>query len=165
MVAQTMAEFTHLDENGTPRMVDVSAKPETHREAVARGTVRMKPETALAVERGVVAKGDVLGTAKTAGIMAAKRTGDLIPMCHPLQLTSVDIFFSGNASAGEISIEARVKTVGRTGVEIEAMTAVSVAALTIYDMCKSADRGIVISDIRLVKKSGGKSGTFQREPE
>lgn len=146
-------------------MVDVTAKAETRREAVACGLVLMKPETARAVEAGGVAKGDVLGTAKVAGIMAAKQTGALIPMCHPLQLTGVDVDFSINAEAGEIGVAATVKTVGRTGVEMEAMAAVGVAALTIYDMCKSADREIVISDVRLVKKSGGKSGTFERETD
>ena len=160
-----MDKFNHLDENGSARMVDVTGKGETRREATARGIVRMKSETARLVEAGAVAKGDVIGTAKIAGIMAAKKTGDLIPMCHPLQLTGVDLRFVLDVPAGSIEIEATVKTVGRTGVEMEAMTAVSVAALTIYDMCKSADREITICDTRLVRKSGGKSGTFSREPE
>jgi len=158
-----MAQFTHLDEKNQARMVDVTAKEPTHRVAVAGGTVVMKPETVRAIEAGALAKGDVFAVAKVAGIMAAKRTGDLIPMCHPLELTGIDIRFSSNADQGEIAIEAEVITVGRTGVEMEAMTAVSVAALTIYDMCKSADRGIILTDIKLMKKSGGKSGTFVRE--
>lgn len=163
--SETMMQFSHLDKDGSATMVDVSAKAETPREAVARGIVHMKPETIGAITAGGVAKGDVLGTAKIAGIMAAKKTSHLIPLCHPLELTSVDLAFSGNEEAGEIHIEATAKTMGRTGVEMEAMTAVAVAALTIYDMCKSADREMVISAIRLVKKSGGKSGTFLRVEE
>lgn len=161
----TIMRFTHLDEYGRARMVDVSTKDETYRQAVARGIVRMKPETIRSVEERSISKGDVLGTAKIAGVMAAKETSNIIPMCHPLQLTGVDLSFSSDVEAGEIHIEASVKTVGRTGVEMEAMTAVSVAALTIYDMCKSADREIDILNIRLISKSGGKSGTFQRETE
>ncbi|MCK9230501.1 MAG: cyclic pyranopterin monophosphate synthase MoaC [Syntrophales bacterium] len=160
-----MTQFSHLDKDGAARMVDVSAKAETSREAVARGVVRMKPETSRAIMAGGVAKGDVLGTAKIAGIMAAKKTSHIIPLCHPLELTSIDLSFSGNETAGEILIEATAKTIGRTGVEMEAMTAVAAAALTIYDMCKSADREMVIGAIRLVKKSGGKSGTFLRVEE
>jgi cyclic pyranopterin phosphate synthase len=158
-----MAEFTHLDDKNRARMVDVTGKEPSLREAVAGGKVFMKPETVREIETGKVAKGNVYGVAKVAGIMAAKMTGTIIPMCHPLELTSIDIDFTADPERGEISIEARVKTVGRTGVEMEAMTAVSVAALTIYDMCKSADRGIVLSEIKLLKKSGGKSGTFVRE--
>lgn len=158
-------QFSHLDKDGTVKMVDVSAKDETLREAVARGIVHMKPETTRAIMTGGVAKGDVLGTAKIAGVMAAKKTSHIIPMCHPLELTSVDLTFSGNEAAGEIRIEATTKTISRTGVEMEAMTAVAAAALTVYDMCKSADREMVISTIRLVKKSGGKSGTFLRIEE
>lgn len=156
-------EFTHLDEKNRPRMVDVSAKQPSLREAIAGGRVLMRPDTIKAIESGGVAKGNVYATAKIAGIMAAKKTSDLIPMCHPLGLTGIDIYFSGDPEKGEIAITAHVKTLDRTGVEMEAMTAVSVAALTIYDMCKSADRAIVLSDIRLLKKSGGKSGTFVRE--
>lgn len=156
-------DFTHLDENNRPKMVDVTAKEPTLREAVAGGRVLMRPDTVKAIESGGVSKGNVYATAKIAGIMAAKKTSDIIPMCHPLELTGIDIDFSSNIEKGEIAINARVRTFNRTGVEMEAMTAVSVAALTIYDMCKSADRAIVLSDIKLLEKSGGKSGTFVRE--
>ncbi|MCK4534437.1 MAG: cyclic pyranopterin monophosphate synthase MoaC [Syntrophobacterales bacterium] len=156
-------EFTHLDENNRPKMVDVTAKDLTLREAVASGRALMRPDTVRAVESGGVSKGNVYTTAKIAGIMAAKKTSDIIPMCHPLELTGIDIDFSSDIEKGEITITARVRTFNRTGVEMEAMTAVSVAALTIYDMCKSADRAIVLSDIKLLKKSGGKSGTFARK--
>jgi len=156
-------EFTHLDEHDRPRMVDVTAKEPSPREAVASGRVSMRPDTVRAIESGGVAKGNVYDTAKIAGIMAAKKTSDLIPMCHPLGLTAIDIDFLSDIEKGEITVTARVKTRDRTGVEMEAMTAVCVAALTIYDMCKSADREIVLSDIRLLKKTGGKSGTFERK--
>ena len=156
-------DFTHLDENNRPKMVDVTAKEPTLREAVAGGRVLMRPDTVKAIESGGVSKGNVYATAKIAGIMAAKKTSDIIPMCHPLELTGIDIDFSSNIETGEIAINARGRTFNRTGVEMEAMTAVSVAALTIYDMCKSADRAIVLSDIKLLEKSGGKSGTFVRE--
>ncbi|MBW2545389.1 MAG: cyclic pyranopterin monophosphate synthase MoaC [Deltaproteobacteria bacterium] len=156
-------KFTHLDENNRPKMVDVTAKEPTLREAVAGGRVLMRPDTVRAIESGGVSKGNVYATAKIAGIMAAKKTSDIIPMCHPLELTGIDIDFSSNIEKGEIAINARARTFNRTGVEMEAMTAVSVAALTIYDMCKSADRAIVLFDIKLLKKSGGKSGTFVRE--
>ncbi|MBW2650401.1 MAG: cyclic pyranopterin monophosphate synthase MoaC [Deltaproteobacteria bacterium] len=156
-------EFTHLDENNRPKMVDVTAKGPTLREAVASGMVLMRSDTVRAVESGGVSKGNVYTTAKIAGIMAAKKTSDIIPMCHPLELTGIDIDFSSDIEKGEITINARVRTFSRTGVEMEAMTAVSVAALTIYDMCKSADRAIVLSDIKLLKKSGGKSGAFVRK--
>ena len=156
-------EFTHLDENNRPKMVDVTAKDLTLREAVASGRALMRPDTVRAVESGGVSKGNVYTTAKIAGIMAAKKTSDIIPMCHPLELTGIDIDFSSDIKKGEITITARVRTFNRTGVEMEAMTAVSVAALTIYDMCKSADRAIVLSDINLLKKSGGKSGAFVRK--
>lgn len=155
-------DFSHLDEKSRPRMVDVTGKESTLREAVVGGRVMMRPETVRAIESGGGTKGNVYATAKIAGIMAAKQTSGLIPMCHPLELTGIDMDFSSDPEKGEISITARVKTRGRTGVEMEAMTAVSVAALTIYDMCKSADREIVLSDIRLLRKSGGKSGTFVR---
>lgn len=158
-----MPQFTHLDEKGRARMVDVSAKRATSREAVARGRVLMKPETARAIEKQTVAKGDVLAVAKIAGVMAAKRTSDLIPLCHPLEFTAVDVAFRTDARRGEIEIEAAVRTRGRTGVEMEALTAVSAAALTIYDMCKAADRAMTLSDIQLVLKRGGKSGTFRRK--
>lgn len=158
-----MVEFTHLDEKGSAKMVDVSAKESTLREAVAQGKVLMNPNTVTAIDQGEMRKGDVFGVARIAGIMAAKKTSDIIPMCHPLELTEINIDFSSDIEKGEITIEARVKTVGKTGVEMEAMTAVSAAALTIYDMCKSADRGIILSDIKLMTKHGGKSGTFVRK--
>lgn len=144
-------------------MVDVTGKGVTRREAVARGKVLMKPETAQAIEEQNIAKGDVLAVAKIAGVMAAKKTSDLIPLCHPLEITAVDLTFCPDARRGEIEIEATVRTLGRTGVEMEALTAVSAAALTIYDMCKAVDRGMMLSDIRLTVKRGGKSGTFRRK--
>jgi len=160
-----MAKFTHLDKKGQARMVDVTAKNETRREATARGKVLMRPETVRAVEEGTVKKGDVYAVAKIAGIMAAKRTGEMIPLCHPLQLTDVDVSFSADPGRGEIQIESTVRSIGRTGVEMEALTAVSVAALAIYDMCKSADKDMIISDIKLIKKSGGKSGVYRRKED
>ena len=144
-------------------MVDVTAKEPTFRVAVAEGKVLMKPATVKAIEEEEVSKGDVFGVAKIAGIMAAKRTSEMIPMCHPLELTGIDIHFSSHSKSGEITIQSRVKTFGRTGVEMEALTAVSTAALTIYDMCKSADKEIILSDIKLMEKSGGKSGRFIRK--
>jgi len=158
-----MAKFSHLDEKGKAKMVDVTAKDPSAREAIARGKVLMHKDTISLIERGQIPKGDVLGVAKIAGIMAAKKTSDMIPMCHPLELTGIDIAFTSNTDLGEITIEAKVKNVGRTGVEMEAMTAVSVAALTIYDMCKSADKNIILTDIKLLSKRGGKSGTFVRD--
>ena len=158
-----MTAISHLDEKGKARMVDVTRKASTGRTAVARGKVLMHPETVDMIESEGIAKGNVLGVAKIAGIMAAKRTSDLIPMCHPLELTGIDMQFTINRDRGEITIEAKVSTVGRTGVEMEAMTAVSVAALTIYDMCKSADKWMILSDIKLMTKQGGKSGTLVRE--
>jgi cyclic pyranopterin phosphate synthase len=158
-----MPRFSHLDEKGKARMVDVSGKDTTRREAVARGKVLMKPQTARAIEKQSIAKGDVLAVAKIAGVMAAKRTSDLIPLCHPLEITAVDVTFRTDARRGEIEIEAMVRTLGRTGVEMEALTAVSAAALTIYDMCKAVDRGMTLSDIQLILKRGGKSGTYRRK--
>jgi cyclic pyranopterin monophosphate synthase len=146
-------------------MVDVTVKEPTLRQAVARGSVRMRPDTAALIVRGGIPKGDVFATARIAGIMAAKRTGGLIPLCHPLELTGVDIRFDCDADTGEVLIEAQVRTVGRTGVEMEAMTAVGVAALTIYDMCKAVDREMILTDIRLITKQGGKSGSFVRRGE
>ncbi|MBI2159075.1 MAG: cyclic pyranopterin monophosphate synthase MoaC [Candidatus Rokubacteria bacterium] len=143
-------------------MVDVSGKQETAREAVARAIVRMKPATLRVVRRGNAPKGDVLGVARTAGILAAKRTPQLIPLCHPLRITGVDVAFDDDLRRGELTIEARVKTVDKTGVEMEALTAVSVAALTVYDMVKAVERGVTIARIQLVEKSGGKSGTWKR---
>src|ERR1043166_6879342 len=156
-----MSELTHFDEHGASRMVDTSAKPETLREARASGLVRMAPATAELIRNRSLAKGDVLEVARLAGIMAAKRTGELIPLCHPLPITSakIDFRFEGD---DVLLIEATVRVFGRTGVEMEALTAVSVAALTVYDMCKAIDRGMTIEQIRLEEKSGGKSGTFRR---
>jgi cyclic pyranopterin phosphate synthase len=146
-------------------MVDVTAKKETHREATARGKVIMRPETARAIGEGTVKKGDVFAVAKIAGIMAAKKTGELIPLCHPLQLTDVDVNLSADPDRGEILIESTVRSIGRTGVEMEALTAAAAAALAVYDMCKSADRDMIISDIKLIRKSGGKSGTYRRKED
>ena len=158
-----MNRLSHIDEKGKARMVDVTAKKATVREAVAEGIVRMEPSTLRLIESGGMPKGDVFDVARIAGIMAAKRTGGLIPLCHPLPLTGIDIQFACNVMKGEIAIRATVKTVGKTGVEMEAMTAVSVASLTIYDMCKAADRSITLTDIKLLSKKGGKSGTFIRK--
>ena len=156
-----MSELSHFDEKGASRMVDVSAKPETERLARASGLVRMKAETlALIRDRGL-AKGDVLEVARLAGIMAAKRTGELIPLCHPLPITAAKLDFDFPA-ADLLRIDAEVRVYGRTGVEMEALTAVSVAALTVYDMCKAVDRDMTIERIRLEEKSGGRSGTFVR---
>ena len=156
-----MSELTHFDEHGASRMVDTSAKPETLREARASGRVRMAPATlALIRDRGL-AKGDVLEVARLAGIMAAKSTGDLIPLCHPLPLTGVTLDFAYPA-ADLLRIEAVVRVYGRTGVEMEALTAVSVAALTVYDMCKAVDRAMSIEAVRLEEKKGGRSGHFRR---
>ena len=156
-----MAELTHFDERGASRMVDVSGKDVTARSARASGLVRMEASTlALILDRGT-AKGDVLGVARLAGIMAAKRTGDLIPLCHPLGLESVEVAFTP-VDAGTLRIEATAKVRGRTGVEMEALTAVSVAALTVYDMAKAVDRGMVIDGIQLEEKSGGRSGNYRR---
>ena len=143
-------------------MVDVSGKRETAREAVARAVVRMKPATLRVIRRGNAPKGDVLGVARTAGILAAKRTPQLIPLCHPLRITGVDVAFSQNLRRGELEVLARVRTVDKTGVEMEALTAAAVAALTVYDMVKAVERGVTIAKIQLVEKSGGKSGTWRR---
>jgi cyclic pyranopterin phosphate synthase len=158
-----MPTFTHLDEEGRVRMVDVSEKAATVREAVAQGVITMRPETFDLIGEQKVRKGNVLETARIAGIMAAKRTADLIPMCHPLSITNVRVDFFQFPKTHSIRIEAVVRVLGQTGVEMEALTAVSIAALTIYDMCKSYDRAMTISDVFLLKKSGGKSGTFLRE--
>lgn len=154
-------DFTHFNEQGRARMVDVSGKAETLRTALAAGTVRMLPSTAQAIRTGGVPKGDVLAVAQVAGVMAAKRTSDLIPMCHSLALTGVDVRFSLREDA--VGIEAEVKCKGETGVEMEALSAVSAAALTVYDMCKALEKGMVISDIRLLEKTGGKSGDYRRK--
>jgi len=142
-------------------MVDVSAKSETEREAVATATISMRPETLRLILEGDVKKGDVLGVARLAGIMGAKRTPELIPLCHPVNLSSVSVELRANAERGTVEITATCKTTGRTGVEMEALTAVSVAALTVYDMCKAVDRGMTIGELRLLKKSGGKSGKYE----
>jgi cyclic pyranopterin phosphate synthase len=158
-----MKQLSHLDEKGRARMVDVTAKVPTVRQAVAAGIVRMRSDTVALIEQGGIPKGDVFATARIAAIMAAKKTGEIIPMCHPLELTGVEVRFACDETAGMITVEAQVRTVGRTGVEMEAMTAVGVAALTIYDMCKAVDREMVIADIRLMSKEGGKSGAFVRQ--
>jgi len=163
-----MAEFTHFNESGRARMVDVSAKDSTERVGTAQATVLMLPATLEKIQRGKIAKGDVLAVAQVAGVMGAKKTPDLIPMCHPLLITSVDISFKEESQPNQdglcaIQIYATVKTTGQTGVEMEAMTAASVAALTIYDMCKAIDRGMSFTDVCLLSKSGGKSGTYTRE--
>ena len=155
-------KLTHFDEAGRAAMVDVSAKAETSRTAIARGRIVMAPETLALIQGGQVGKGDVLGVARLAGIMAAKRTSDLIPLCHPLMIAKVTVDLTP-AVPDAIEIEATVKVNGQTGVEMEALTAVTVAALTVYDMCKAADRGMRIEAVRLVHKSGGKSGTYQGE--
>lgn len=155
-------ELTHFDEQGRARMVDVTEKGESVRVAIAKGTVRMQPETLERIRQGQIAKGDVLAVAQVAGIMAAKQTSNLIPMCHPLAITSAKLNFE-ILSPETIEIEGIVKVTGKTGVEMEALTAVSVAALTIYDMCKAIDKTMVIGEIRLMEKMGGKSGHFVRE--
>ena len=152
--------FTHLDPLGRARMVDVTPKEPSHRRAIARGRVHMTPETASAVTQGAIKKGDVLAVARVAGIQAAKRASDLIPLCHPLMVGAVTVNFEINHDS--IEVEAAVDTFDRTGVEMEALTACSVAALTIYDMCKSMDKSMVIGDIALWEKTGGKSGTYRR---
>jgi cyclic pyranopterin phosphate synthase len=156
-----MAALTHFDAAGKAQMVDVSGKPATLRRAIARGSVAMAPATLALVAAGTAAKGDVLGTARLAGIMAAKRTAELIPLCHPLPLSKVAVDLVPDAEAGAVAIEAVVATTGPTGVEMEALTAVSVAALTVYDMLKAVDRGMTIGGIRLALKEGGKSGRYE----
>lgn len=159
-----MGELTHFDKEGQARMVDVAEKEITFREAVARGEVRMKPETLQLIREGRAGKGDVLGVARIAGITGAKRAPDLIPLAHPLPLTSVEVNFFPDTERSSIEIEAKVRVVARTGVEMEALTAVACAGLTIYDMCKAVDREMVLSEIRLMEKSGGRSGHFVRAP-
>ncbi|MGE0227853.1 MAG: cyclic pyranopterin monophosphate synthase MoaC [Dehalococcoidia bacterium] len=157
------SELSHLDSEGHARMVDVSAKADTTREATARGRVSMLPSTLALIVEGRMPKGDVLAVARVAGIMAAKRTPDLIPLCHPLQLTGVDVALTPDHDAPAIDIEATVRTTGKTGVEMEALTAVSAAALTVYDMCKAVERSMRIEGIRLIAKSGGKSGEYRAD--
>jgi cyclic pyranopterin phosphate synthase len=159
------ARSSHFDEAGRARMVDVGDKAVTAREAVARGRVRLSRDAFEAVVRGEVGKGDVLGVARIAGIQAAKRTSDWIPLCHPVPLESVEVLFEPLEDLPAIEVEARARVSARTGVEMEALVCVSAAVLTIYDMCKSIDRGMVIDEIRLVRKSGGRSGLYERGPE
>ena len=158
-----MSELTHFDESGRSRMVDVGGKKDTAREATATATVSMQQETFRRIMESEIKKGDVLGVAQVAGIMAAKKTSDLIPMCHPLNITSVEMDFIPKKETSQIEVIATAKLVGKTGIEMEALVAVSAASLTIYDMCKAIDRKMEISNIRLLRKSGGKSGTFIRE--
>lgn len=159
-----MGDLTHLDEHGAARMVDVAAKPVTDRLAVARATVRMTPATAARVAAGDAPKGDVLGVARIAGIQAAKRTGELIPLCHPIGLDHVDVDGEIDAAAGLVTLTATARVSARTGVEMEAMTAASVAALTVYDMVKGLDKGVAIERVVLLEKSGGRSGHWTRPP-
>jgi len=156
-------EFTHINEEGRAKMVDVSEKVDTVREAVAIGSVSMKRETLERIKEGTISKGDVLAVAQVGGIMGAKNTPQIIPMCHPIMISGCDISFRIDFENAKIEITATTKTVGKTGIEMEALTAVSTAALTIYDMCKAIDREMVINNIMLVKKSGGKSGLFERK--
>ena len=158
-----MAELSHIDASGRPRMVDVTGKPDSRREAVAKGVVRMKPATFKLIKEGGPAKGEVLGVAQLAGIMAAKETPHLIPLCHPVLIGDSQVEFKLDEVESTIEITATVKSTGKTGVEMEALTAVAVTALTIYDMCKAVDRGMRIESIRLVRKSGGKSGLVSLE--
>ncbi len=155
-----MPKLTHFDKTGRAKMVDVSKKAETTREAVVRGSVFMNPKTYKQIMSGKIEKGDVFAVARVAGIMAAKRTSEIIPMCHPLNLSHIDVNFFPLEEESRIDVEARVKIKAQTGVEMEGFVAVAAAGLTIYDMCKAIDRGMVISDIRLVKKTGGQSGTY-----
>jgi cyclic pyranopterin phosphate synthase len=159
----TASEFTHLDPLGRARMVDVTSKEATHRRAIARCKVRMTSDTASKIASGAIAKGDVLAVARVAGIQAAKQTPSLLPLCHPLLVGSVFVNFQ--IEEYHVEVEAQVETVDRTGVEMEALTACAVAALTIYDMCKSIDRAMTITDVALWEKTGGRSGTFRREPD
>ncbi len=156
--------LSHVDERGRAQMVDVGEKAVTRRVAVARGAVRMRPETAAKIADGQIAKGDVLATARLAGVLAAKKTGELIPLCHPLPLEYVDVRIDVDAAVGRVALEAEARITAKTGIEMEALTAVSVAGLTIYDMCKAIDREMVLEDVCLVKKSGGRSGDWERGP-
>ena len=158
--AASHAGLTHFDSHGQAHMVDVGAKPDTHRIALAQGRIVMNPATLDIILAGTAKKGDVLGIARVAGIMAAKRTSDLIPLCHPLALTRVAIDFKTDEASSSIVCSATVETVGPTGVEMEALTATQIALLTIYDMCKAVDRGMTITDVRVLEKHGGKSGSF-----
>ena len=159
-MSEQTSPLTHFDAQGQAHMVDVGAKSSTHRIAVAAGRIRMQAATLALIQSGTAKKGDVLGIARLAGIMGAKKTSDLIPLCHPIALTRVAVEFEVLPDAGEVACTATAETVGQTGVEMEALTAVQVALLTIYDMCKAADRGMVISDVKLLEKHGGKSGSW-----
>ncbi|MBO0334987.1 cyclic pyranopterin monophosphate synthase MoaC [Sneathiella sp. CAU 1612] len=156
-----MSKLTHFDKKGAAHMVDVGGKDVTEREATAAASIKMAPETLKLIQDGDAKKGDVLGVARLAGIMAAKKTADLIPLCHPLALSNVSVDFTVNEVESMIEVHATCKLKGRTGVEMEALTAASIAALTIYDMCKAVDRGMTIVETKLLKKSGGKSGTYE----
>ena len=158
MTGDAKTRLTHVDESGAARMVDVGGKPDTRREAVARGRVSMRPETLALIRDNAFDKGDVLGVARLAGIMGGKDTARIIPLCHPLPLNAIDVDFALNESESAVEITGSARTTGKTGVEMEALTAVSVAALTIYDMCKAVDRGMRIESVRLVRKTGGQSG-------
>ena len=158
-----MSELTHFDADGQAHMVDVSAKAETHRVARAGGTIRMRPETLMLIESGGARKGDVIGVARVAAIQGAKRTSELVPLCHPIAITRIAVEFEVVRAANELRCTAQVETFGRTGVEMEALTAVQVGLLTVYDMCKAVDRGMVIGDVRLLEKRGGKSGDWQAD--
>ncbi len=160
-----ISPLTHFDAQGQAHMVDVSGKAATHRIAVAEGRIVMKPDTLALIMQGHAKKGDVLGVARIAGIMAAKKTSELIPLCHPLAITRVAVEFETDEPGASVHCQARVETVGPTGVEMEALTAVQIALLTIYDMCKAADRGMTITDVRVVEKHGGKSGSFVGDRE
>jgi cyclic pyranopterin phosphate synthase len=163
MTDTTPEQLTHFDATGQAHMVDVAAKSETHRIAVAAGTIRMKPETLALVVSGSAKKGDVLGIARIAAIMGAKRTSDLVPLCHPLALTRVTVEFEIDVPANSVHCRTQVETVGKTGVEMEALTAVQVGLLTIYDMCKAVDRGMVMTNVRVLEKHGGKSGDWHTD--
>ncbi len=157
-----MSKFTHFNESGAAHMVDVAGKTSTRRLAVAEGFIEMRPETLALIEEGAHKKGDVLGIARIAGIMASKKTADLIPLCHPVPITHIDVVLEAEAARSRLRCKVTVETVGRTGVEMEALTAVQVALLTIYDMCKAIDRGMMIQCVRLLEKAGGRSGHWQR---
>lgn len=160
-----MTKLTHLNEAGEAHMVDVGDKPVTAREAVAEGRIGMRPETLTLIIEGGHRKGDVLAVARVAGIMAAKKTAELIPLCHPIALSGVEVELTPDEPSHTVRVRATVRTSGQTGVEMEALTAVQIALLTIYDMCKGVDRGMTLTDIRLLEKSGGRSGRWRREPD
>ena len=157
--------LTHFDATGQAHVVDVGAKQDTHRIAVAAGSIRMQPETLALIQSGNAKKGDVIGIARIAAIMASKRTSDLVPLCHPLPITRVAVDFEVDAAASSVHCRAQVETIGKTGVEMEALTAVQVGLLTIYDMCKAVDRGMVMTNVRVLEKHGGKSGDWTAQPD